>query len=818
MTNPYNSNYKQKSGNLKRKEKERRELEKCKSDKKQKVLGDFFNQFESSPITIPDASQNVDKKNLLTTRKSVSNISSSRVGCTFDSFVLNIHKTNVQDSSSDFSLNKPILSLHCTANEPKLNLNNSEIIQNSKTSFVKDKIVEIENILPETTARVTDSSTKSNVQNEYFPDDKALFDNILLSEQKKTDLIYLGPCPPTQSEIIEKEFPKIMNKNERQYASDSKFYFYINKKDKLSESYKSSWLAYSPRNHYAYCHFCWIFGDNEAKKSSWYRGFTDWKHFKDSYSAHAQSKMHLRSSIATFNFKKLKDIKSSLSNQIDDEVKKWKEILIILFDTVRTLCASGLPLRSHRENIGIPGNHGIYLNIIDLISRHNSTLSSHLNSNSKIKYLSKTITNEVLETLALETKSLIIKQCKKAKFFTLLADSTTDVAHLEQMAILLRYVQIDPECEQSIVIKESFIGFYSMNKGDAERFDGANVMLGKHGGLQAKLNEFLGEEIYAPYVHCAAHQLNLVLVHAAENNANASIKVFFATLQKIYNYFSKSHSRWKLFLNQTKMNSHNMNMNSIVVENEMDSGISDITSSNNTNKDSFKTLKSLSTTRWAARLHAVEAMLHNFSTVINCLNIISSEHQASVEASKTMECALKKLKLMRSEKYYTDLIIRAKENWEKMGLLDNEFPETHIRRVKSMAGEVARDIGHSAREKYRLGYFQACDNMINELEIRTTNFTSLHKLFDFLQPSKLKDITNDEMFLTLPISTASAERSMSSLKKIKDYRRSTLSEDRLNDYAMLYIERDTAELIDLQSTIKIFSEKKARKGYKSELL
>lgn len=502
------------------------------------------------------------KKNLLTTRKSVSNISTSLINCTSDSFELNIHQTNVQDSSSDFSLNKPILSLHCTANEPKLNLNNSEIIQNSKTSFVKDKIVDIENTLPETTARVTDSSTKSNVQNEYFPNDKALFDNILLSEQKKTDLIYLGPCQPTQSEIIEKEFPKIMNKNERQYAFDSKFYFYINKKDKLSESYKSSWLAYSPRNHYAYCHFCWIFGDNEAKKSSWYRGFTDWKHFKDSYSAHAQSKMHLRSSIATFNFKKLKDIKSSLSNQIDDEVKKWKEILTILFDTVRTLCASGLPLRGHRENIGIPGNHGIYLNIIDLISRHNST-------------------------------------------------------------------------------------------------------------------------------------------------------------------------------------------------------------------------------------------------------------------------------------------------------------------------------------QHRLGYFQACDNMINELEIRTTNFTSLHKLFDFLQPSKLKDITNDELdihtrnliskykcfstdlkldirtfidcyfvdgvqchennehsvytylkfitdlkledsikemqllcriFLTLPISTASAERSMSSLKKIKDYRRSTLSEDRLNDYAMLYIERDTAELIDLQSTIKIFSEKKARKGYKSELL
>lgn len=56
---------------------------------------------------------------------------------------------------------------------------------------------------------------------------------------------------------------------------------------------------------------------------------------------------------------------------------------------------------------------------------------------------------------------------------------------------------------------------------------------------------------------------------------------------------------------------------------------------------------------------------------------------------------------------------------------------------------------------------------------------------------------------------------MSSLKKIKDYRRSVLSEDRLNNYAILYIERDTAELIDLKSIIKLFSEKKARKGYKS---
>jgi len=116
-------------------------------------------------------------------------------------------------------------------------------------------------------------------------------------------------------------------------------------------------------------------------------------------------------------------------------------------------------------------------------------------------------------------------------------------------------------------------------------------------------------------------------------------------------------------------------------------------------------------------------------------------------ASKSLEYALKKPKLMRSEKYYNDLIIRAKENWEKLGLLDNEFPETRIRRIMRMAGEVARDIGHSVREKHRLGYFKACDNMINELEIRTTYFMSLLTLFDFLQSCKLKDITNDGVYI-----------------------------------------------------------------------
>lgn len=60
------------------------------------------------------------------------------------------------------------------------------------------------------------------------------------------------------------------------------------------------------------------------------------------------------------------------------------------------------------------------------------------------------------------------------------------------------------------------------------------------------------------------------------------------------------------------------------------------------------------------------------------------------------------------------------------------------------------------------------------------------------------------LYLTIPVSSASAERGMSALKVIKEYRRSTLVEDTLNDFGILFIERSVANKINLDSTIDVF--------------
>jgi hypothetical protein len=68
------------------------------------------------------------------------------------------------------------------------------------------------------------------------------------------------------------------------------------------------------------------------------------------------------------------------------------------------------------------------------------------------------------------------------------------------------------------------------------------------------------------------------------------------------------------------------------------------------------------------------------------------------------------------------------------------------------------------------------------------------------------------ILLTIPITVASVERSFSKLKLLKNYLRSTMTQERLNGLATCSIEKDVLTNVDLNIVFNDFASKNARRN------
>ena len=68
-----------------------------------------------------------------------------------------------------------------------------------------------------------------------------------------------------------------------------------------------------------------------------------------------------------------------------------------------------------------------------------------------------------------------------------------------------------------------------------------------------------------------------------------------------------------------------------------------------------------------------------------------------------------------------------------------------------------------------------------------------------------------EIAFTIPITTATAERSFSVLHRIKSYLRSTMSESRLNNIMLLHCHKDITDCLDLLNIAKSFADVNTRR-------
>ena len=67
------------------------------------------------------------------------------------------------------------------------------------------------------------------------------------------------------------------------------------------------------------------------------------------------------------------------------------------------------------------------------------------------------------------------------------------------------------------------------------------------------------------------------------------------------------------------------------------------------------------------------------------------------------------------------------------------------------------------------------------------------------------------MYMTVPVTVATAERSFFKLKLIKNFLRSSMSQERLSDLALLTIENERAKNLDFRKVVQQFASAKARR-------
>ncbi|XP_065854695.1 uncharacterized protein [Euphorbia lathyris] len=125
-------------------------------------------------------------------------------------------------------------------------------------------------------------------------------------------------------------------------------------------------------------------------------------------------------------------------------------------------------------------------------------------------------------------------------------------------------------------------------------------------------------------------------------------------------------------------------------------------------------------------------------------------------------------------------------------------------------------------EKYRNEGFVSdvdADDFFSEMKVlQMTLPNELMSAIEILEFVKASDCYPNisiafRILLTMPVTVASAERSFSKLKLLKNYMRSSMLQERLNGLAILCIERNMLEHIDIDTVISDFASRNARRQY-----
>nr|XP_047139188.1 zinc finger MYM-type protein 1-like [Hydra vulgaris] len=286
-------------------------------------------------------------------------------------------------------------------------------------------------------------------------------------------------------------------------------------------------------------------------------GFNDWKNGHLVIFRHENSLAHKNNTLSFITLQSdVGRIDTQLATQVTDEMNYWKAVLHRVVEVIKFLGAKGLSFRGDNEQFN-KINNGNFLGTLELLAKYDPFIAQHIEKygnrgKETPSYLSSTIYEKPLLLMKNDIIKIILKELKAAQYYSLIVDSTPDIANVDQLVIALRYVLPSGVPAERFLIVILNSGHKSEEMSNVvmdfpnshnipiencrgQSYDNARNMSGQYSGLQSRIKSF---NSFAEYVLCSAHSLNLVGTCAAES-CNSSTS-FFMLLQELYTFFSSS--------------------------------------------------------------------------------------------------------------------------------------------------------------------------------------------------------------------------------------------------------------------------------------